>query len=238
MDSIQVKAILFDVFGTVVDWRSSIIREVSNVGEGLGVSADWGAFADRWRDAYYTGTRKVVEGKREWVSADAMHLERLEILIYEFGLGTLSNEERIHLNNAWRRLTPWPDSVEGLTRLKRKFIVGTLSNGNTGLLVHMAKHAGLPWDIILGGEDFRSYKPDSKVYLGAVERLGYSPNEVMVAAAHLSDLQQARKNGLRTGFVIRPDEFGNGKIQADLVADESVDIEASDFIELAEKMGA
>ena len=238
MDSIQVKAILFDVFGTVVDWRSSIIREVSNVGERLGVSADWGAFADRWRDAYYTGTREVVEGKREWVSADAMHLERLEILIYEFGLGTLSNEERIHLNNAWHRLTPWPDSVEGLTRLKRKFIIGTLSNGNTGLLVNMAKNAGLPWDIILGGEDFRSYKPDSKVYLGAVERLGYSPNEVMVTAAHLSDLQHARKNGLRTGFVIRPDEFGNGKIQADLVADESVDIEASDFIELAEKMGA
>ena len=237
-DVSQVKAIVFDVFGTVVDWRSSISREVTTVGDRLGVSGNWEDFADRWRAGYYEGTKDVVDQKREWITADAMHLERLQLLIAEFGLKGLSEEEIIHLNKAWHRLTPWPDSVEGLTRLKQKFIIGTLSNGNNGLLVHMAKNAALPWDIVMGGENFNSYKPDKKVYLGAVDLLGYEPHEVMVAAAHLSDLYAAKSNGLRTGFVVRPDEFGDSDMQADLVGDERIDVSALDFIDLAKKMGA
>lgn len=233
----QVKVILFDVFGTVVDWRSSIIREVTAVGEKLGVSADWGRFSDRWRDGYYTGTQDVVNGKRNWVSADTLHLERLEILKPEFGLSELNKEETIALNKAWHRLDPWPDSVEGLTRLKESYIIGTLSNGNNGLLVHMAKHAGLPWDLIMGGENFQSYKPDASVYLGAVESLGYEAHQVMIAAAHLTDLQNAKKNGLSTAFVARPDEFGDGEYTPDLEANENVDIEATDFHDLATKLG-
>ena len=237
-DITQVRAILFDVFGTVVDWRSSIIREVSAAGKKLGVSADWGRFADRWRDGYYRGTQDVVKGKRDWVSADDLHLERLQILVEEFGLGALTQDGLIELNKAWHRLDPWPDAVDGLMRLKKNFIVGTLSNGNNGLLVHMAKFAGLPWDIILGGENFQSYKPHPKVYQGAVECLGYQPFEVMIAAAHLSDLENAKKNGLMTGFVVRPDEFGDGEFKPDLAANKSVDVEASDFNVLAKKLGA
>lgn len=233
----HVKVILFDVFGTVVDWRSSIIREVAAVGEKLGVSTDWGRFADRWRDGYYTGTQDVVNGKRNWVSADVLHLERLEILKPEFGLSELNKKETIALNKAWHRLDPWPDSVEGLIRLKENYIIGTLSNGNNGLLVHMAKHAGLPWDIIMGGENFQSYKPDANVYLGAIQSLGYEAHQVMIAAAHLTDLQNAKKNGLSTAFVVRPDEFGNGEYTPDLEANESVDIEATDFNDLATKLG-
>ncbi|MDA9763915.1 MAG: haloacid dehalogenase type II [Opitutales bacterium] len=234
----QVKAILFDVFGTVVDWRGSIIREVSAVGEKLGISGNWGRFADRWRDGYYTGTQDVVNGKREWVSADTLHLERLEILKPEFGLDGLNEEETIQLNKAWHRLDPWPDSVQGLTRLKQKYIIGSLSNGNIGLLVNMAKHAGLPWDIVLSGENFRSYKPDASVYLGAVETLGLKPHEVMIAAAHITDLQNAKKNGLSTAFIVRPDEFGDGEYKPDLEADENVDVNASDLLNLAEQLRA
>lgn len=237
-DLSQVKAIVFDVFGTVVDWRTSIIEEATGIGDKLGVSRDWGNFADRWRQGYHDGTQSALSGKREWLKADTMHWERLELLKEEFGLDALSHKELQHLNKIWHRLTPWPDSVEGLTRLKEKFIIGTLSNGDNGLLVHMAKNAGLPWDVIMGAENFQSYKPDPKVYLGAVELLGYEPHEVMVAASHLSDLNNARKYGLRTGFVARPDEFGDSGKEADLVANKEIDVEASDFIDLAEKMGA
>lgn len=234
----QVKAILFDVFGTVVDWRSSIIREVRAVAEKFGVNGNWERFADRWREGYHQGTQDFRDQKREWLKADTMHMERLRELIDQFGLAGLPEDEIVQLNKAWHRLEPWPDAVEGLTRLKRKFVIGTLSNGNNGLLVHMAKNASLPWDVIMGAENFKSYKPDPKVYLGAVDLLGYEPHEVMVAAAHLSDLYSARKYGLKTGFVTRPNEFGNSGVKADLQADDGIDIEATDFIDLAEKMGA
>jgi 2-haloacid dehalogenase len=237
-DLSQVKAIVFDVFGTVVDWRSSILQEITAVAGRLGVQGNWEDFSDRWRAGYYEGTKDVLSQKRTWIKADTMHLERLHLLMDEYGMTGLSEEEIVHLNKAWHRLTPWPDSVEGLTRLKKKFIIGTLSNGNNGLLVHMAKHAGLPWDIVMGGENFQSYKPDSKVYIGAVDLLGYQPHEVMVAASHLSDLYAAKSNGLKTGFVVRPDEFGNSEMQADLVGDERIDVSAKDFVDLARKMGA
>ncbi len=237
-DLSQVKAIIFDVFGTVVDWRGTIIKELNALGAKIGVSKNWSDFADRWRQGYHDGTQSFRDQEREWLKADTMHRERLELLKAEFGLDALSEKELGHLNKVWHRLTPWPDSVEGLTRLKKKFIIGTLSNGDNGLLVHMAKNAGLPWDVIMGAENFKSYKPDPRVYLGAVDLLGYQPHEVMVAAAHLSDLNSARKFGLKTGFVVRPDEFGDSGVEADLVANEEIDVEASDFIDLAKKMGA
>jgi len=238
-DRSQVKAIVFDVFGTVVDWRSSIINKISAVGERLQVSGDWGNFADEWRGGYHDGVKSVLNKKRDWVKADAMHMERLRALMKEHDLtGRLSEEETVHLNQAWHRLTPWPDSAEGLTRLKKKFIIGTLSNGNTAILVNMAKNAKLPWDIILSGENFRSYKPDPKVYLGVADLLGLETHEVMVVAAHLADLNNARKHGLKTGFVARPDEYGNSGVKADLTANTGIDIEAADFIDLARKMGA
>lgn len=240
----EIKAVVFDVFGTVVDWRGSIIRELEAVGSRLGISRDWGSLADRWRDGYYQGTKDVLAGQRDWVTADAMHLERLEYLKSDYGLVALGTEELTELNRAWHRLTPWPDSVAGLTRLKQKFIIGTLSNGNNGLLVHMAKNAGLPWDVIMGGENFASYKPSPKVYLGGVELLGYQPHEVMVAAAHLTDLGNAHKNGLRTGFVPRPLEFGGDNSSSNMVAElaadagDHIDLIAADFNDLASKLGA
>lgn len=236
-DTSQVKALVFDVFGTVVDWRGSIIREISAVGKRLGVEADWEAFADRWRGGYHDGMQSFRDGKREWMKADTMHRERLDMLLEEFGLTGLTEEETEHLNRAWHRLDPWPDSVEGLTRLKSKYVIGTLSNGNIGLLVNMAKYGGLPWDVVLAGENFQSYKPDLKVYLGAADLLGLEPHEVMMTAAHLHDLHAAAKAGLSTGFIARPDEYGNGERKAELEADESIDVAASNYIEFAEKMG-
>ncbi|MHA1547638.1 MAG: haloacid dehalogenase type II [Alphaproteobacteria bacterium] len=232
------KAVLFDVFGTVVDWRGSIIRELTELGERRGIVSDWGEFADRWRDGYHDGIQDFFGKKRQWLKADAMHFERLQTLKSDFGLGDLSSEELTRLNKAWHRLAPWPDARAGLTRLKQKFIIGTLSNGDNGLLVHMAKNAGLPWDVIMGAENFKSYKPDPAVYLGAVDLLGYQPHEVMMAAAHLTDLHNAKKSGLQTAFVVRPHEFGDGGVEPDLVADEFVDVDATDFDDLAQKIGS
>ena len=243
-DLSEVKAIVFDVFGTVVDWRGSIIRELEAVGARLGITRDWGSLADRWRDGYYQGTKDVLAGKRDWATADVMHLERLELLKTEFDLSALGQSEIEELNRAWHRLTPWSDSVAGLTRLKQKFIIGTLSNGNNGLLVHMAKNAGLPWDVIMGGENFASYKPSPKVYLGAVELLGYQPHEVMVAAAHLTDLGNAHQNGLRTAFIPRPLEFGGSDSTSEMVAElahdagDHIDLIATDFLDLANQLEA
>lgn len=236
-DISQVKAIVFDVFGTVVDWRKSISREIRAVGERLSVDGDWEKFADRWRAGYSEGTRDVREGRREWMTADQMHRERLDILLKELGMSGLSEEETDQLNRAWHRLDPWPDAVDGLTKLKSKYIIGTLSNGNIGLLVNMAKHGGLPWDVVLSGELAGSYKPDPKVYLKAAELLGLEPQEVMMGAAHLGDLHGAAKVGLRTGFIARPDEYGSGDRKAELKADASIDVAASNYSEFAEKMG-
>lgn len=236
-DISQVKGLVFDVFGTVVDWRTSITREVRAVATKLGIDGDWEQFADRWRAGYTEGTRDVREGNREWMTADEMHRERLDILLKEFGISGLSEEETDRLNRAWHRLDPWPDAVDGLTRLKSKYIIGTLSNGNTGLLVNMAKYGGLPWDVVLSGELAGSYKPDPKVYLKAAGLLGLEPQEVMMTAAHLGDLHGAAKVGFRTGFVARPDEFGKGSDKAELEADDSIDVAASTYSEFADKMG-
>lgn len=233
----KIKALVFDVFGTVVDWRSSITREIRSVGERMGVEADWEAFADRWRAGYHDGMQAFRDGTDIWKTADQMYRDRLDLLLAEHGITDLSEPETDHLNRAWHRLDPWPDSVEGLTRLKSKFVIGTLSNGNVGLLVNMAKYGGLPWDVVFAGELVGSYKPDPKVYLMAANLLGLEPDEVMMTAAHGGDLIAAKNTGLSTAFVTRPDEFGSSGRKPGLAAPPEADVAASDFIDLAAKLG-
>ena len=194
------KALLFDVFGTVVDWRGSIIRELRSVGRSKGVDRDWGAFADAWRRGYHPAMDRVRRGELPWQSIDVLHRVILDDVLPKFDL-RLNEREKRDLNDAWHRLRPWPDSVKGLGRLKRRFVIGTLSNGNVALLVDMAKHGGLPWDCVLSAELFRHYKPDPEAYLGAAALLGLPPREVMLVAAHKNDLRAARKCGFSTAYV-------------------------------------
>jgi 2-haloacid dehalogenase len=230
-----VKALTFDVFGTVVDWRGSIIREGTEWGHAKGLQLDWAKFADRWRAGYAPTMDKVRKGSLPWMKLDRMHLLILEELLTEFDITGLSEEEKDHWNRIWHRLTPWPDAVDGLTRLKNKFIISTLSNGNVSLLVEGAKFGGLPWDMVLSAELFHHYKPDREVYAGAAELLGCQPAEVMMVAAHPSDLKASQACGFKTAFVPRPLEHGPGKEPA-AATGETFDIVARDFSELADKL--
>ena len=232
----EVKAMLFDTFGTVVDWRGSLIRDLSVWGAGQGVTADWAGFADRWRGQYQPQMERVRSGARPWVNLDALHREILDMLLAELGASGLSDAQRRHVNKVWHRLDPWPDSVEGLTRLKRRYIIGPLSNGNVALLTNLAKHANLPWDVIMSTELTRSYKPQPMAYLGACELLDLSPGEVMMCAAHNSDLSAARAQGLKTAFFARPTEHGPGQ-STDLAAAEQWDVVAADIRDLADRVG-
>jgi len=230
-----VKALAFDVFGTVVDWRGSIIREGTAWGAAKGLRVDWAQFADRWRAGYGPAMDKVRKGTLPWMKIDALHRMILDELLGEFQITGLSEEEKESWNRVWHRLRPWPDSVPGLTRLRQKYVLATLSNGNVSLLVDMAKHAGLPWDAVLSAELFHHYKPDREIYLGAADLLGLKPSEVMMVAAHTGDLKAARACGLRTGFVSRPHEYGpSGK--PDTAAGEQFDATASDLRDLAQKL--
>src|SRR5215831_11677271 len=204
----SVKALVFDTFGTVVDWRTSIAREVDAVAKRKGVVVDGAKFADAWRAGYGPSMNRVRTGELPWTKLDDLHHMILGRILPDFGLNNLSDSEIADLNRAWHRLAPWPDAVAGLTRLKKKFIIAPLSNGNIGLMTDLAKHAGLPWDVILGAELVRHYKPDKEVYLSAADFLGMNVGEVMMVAAHLGDLRAAKQLGLRTGFVTRPFEFG------------------------------
>jgi 2-haloacid dehalogenase len=230
-------ALLFDVFGTVVDWRGSIAREVRRLAarKGARERRDWGEFADAWRRGYVPAMHRVRTGELPWQSIDALHRMILDRILPEFGVRLIERERR-ELNLVWHRLSPWPDSVAGLTRLKRRHIIGTLSNGNVRLLVDMAKHARLPWDCVLSAELFRHYKPDAEVYLGAAALLGLAPREVMLVAAHKDDLAAARRCGLRTAFVRRPRERGP-KSTPDLADDRRCNFNADDFIDLARQLG-
>jgi 2-haloacid dehalogenase len=229
-------ALVFDVFGTVVDWRSTIIREGEALGREKGFEVDWPAFVDAWRGRYAPSMDRVRGGEIPWTNLDALHRASLEELLDEFGVESLSEEEKDRFNRVWHRLDPWPDAVEGLTRLKERYVIAPLSNGNVALLVSMAKRAGLPWDLILSAELVRHYKPDPETYLMAPELLDLHPEQVMMVAAHPHDLRAARENGLRTAYVPRPLEFGPGR-EAD-PPDSSFDLVADDFVELAEKLGA
>jgi 2-haloacid dehalogenase len=231
-----VRALLFDIFGTCVDWRSGITREVGLIARQKGIGVDGAVFTDAWRANYQPSMERVRSGQRPWTILDVLHRETLEALLPRFGLEALNEEERADLNRAWHRLDPWPDVVEGLTRLKQRYIISPLSNGNVGLLAKMAKRAGLPWDLILSAETSRAYKPLPASYLNAVEMLGLAPGEVMMVAAHNNDLAAARSHGLGTAFVARPTEHGP-KQTTDLTATGPWDVVATDFRELAVKMG-
>jgi 2-haloacid dehalogenase len=232
----DVKALLFDVFGTVVDWRTSIIADLTQFGAGKGIAADWAQFTDDWRALYQPALEEVRSGRRAWTILDVLHRESLEALLDRHKITTLSEAEKDHINRAWHRLEPWPDSVEGLTRLKRRYIIGTLSNGNIGLLTRMAKHAGLPWDVILGAETARAYKRLPQAYLANAQLLNLEPGQVMLAAAHNDDLAAAAAVGLRTAFVARPTEHGPHQ-KADFKAERDWDVVADDFGSLASAMG-
>lgn len=231
------KALVFDTFGTVVDWRGSIIAEGQAWGKAKGITVDWARFADRWRAGYAPAMNKVRKGELPWTKLDVLHRMILDQLLPEFGLTGLSEEEKDHWNRVWHRLRPWPDSVPGLTRLKRKFTIAPLSNGNVSLLTDMAKHAGLPWDLILGAEVAHHYKPDREAYLTAVEFLSLKPEEVMMCAAHRGDLQAARSFGLRTGFISRPNEYGPTR-KPDQAQAGDFDVVSRDILDLASQLGA
>jgi 2-haloacid dehalogenase len=230
-----VKALAFDVFGTVVDWRGSIIREGNRWNHTKGLHVDWGKFADRWRAGYVPSMNRVRQGSLPWMKLDQLHRLILDDLLVEFEIAGLSEQEKDHLNLVWHRLTPWPDAVNGLARLKKQFVITTLSNGNISLLVEMAKFVGLLWDLVLSAELFHRYKPDPEVYLGAADLLGCQPAEVMMVAAHPDDLKAAHACGLRTAFVPRPLEYGPEK-EAALPTGESFDVVAHDFMELADTL--
>ena len=233
----SVKALVFDVFGTVVDWRTSVSLEVEQLAKRKGLMVDGAKFADEWRRQYPTSMNRVRTGELPWTKLDRLHRMILDQVLKDFAISGLSEAETDSLNRAWHRLRPWPDAVRGLTRLKKKFIIAPLSNGNISLMTDMSKHSELPWDCILGAELVRHYKPDREVYESAAEFLDLKLTEVMMVAAHLGDLRSAKAVGLRTAFVPRPREFGpSGK--PDLKADSSVDIEAKDFNVLAARLGA
>jgi 2-haloacid dehalogenase len=232
----QVKALVFDVFGTVVDWRQSAIRELTAFGNGRGLVHDWARFADDWRGLYQPSLEEVRTGRRGWTILDDLHRESLVRLLERYAIKGLTAHEIDHLNRIWHRLDPWPDGVEGLTRLKRRYIIGTLSNGNTGLLTRMAKRAGLPWDVILGAETARAYKPQPECYLRNAALLNLEPHEVMLVAAHNNDLAAAASVGYRTAFVLRPSEFGAGQTK-DLAAERDWDVVTDSFIGVADAMG-
>jgi 2-haloacid dehalogenase len=232
------KALFFDVFGTCVDWRSSVIREGEALGRRLGLGGvDWAAFADAWRGQYQPQLESVRSGRRGWVTLDVLHREALDRLLDDFKLAAVPEAERAAFNLVWHRLDPWPDTVPGLLRLKRRFIVAPCSNGHIALMLDLARHGGLPWDAILGAEIAQAYKPQPAVYLRSAEAAGLAPAEVMMVAAHADDLAAAAACGMQTAFVPRPRERGAGEARDPQAAD-GADVTAADFVALAARLGA
>lgn len=231
----KVKALVFDVFGTVVDWRGSLIREGRLLGRRKKLKVDWEAFADAWRAGYRPAMARVRSGELPWTRIDDLHRMILDDLLARFGIRGLMEEDIVHLNHAWHRLKPWPDAKAGLGKLKRRHVIATLSNGNVALLVNMAKNAGLPWDCILSAEVVRHYKPDPETYLGAADLLGVRPGELMMVAAHKDDLHAARACGLKTAYVTRAREYGPAH-KVDVSREPAFDVHARDFNDLARQL--
>ncbi|MGH8709622.1 MAG: haloacid dehalogenase type II [Burkholderiales bacterium] len=231
----RVKALVFDVFGTVVDWRGSLIREGRLLGRRKKLKVDWEAFADAWRAGYRPAMARVRSGELPWTKIDDLHRMILDDLLAKFGIRGLMEEDIVHLNHAWHRLKPWPDAKAGLGKLKRRHVIATLSNGNVALLVNMAKNAGLPWDCILSAEVVHHYKPDPETYLGAADLLGVRPGELMMVAAHKDDLHAARACGLRTAYVTRAREYGPAS-KVDVSREPAFDVHARDFNDLARQL--
>ncbi len=231
MNRIQVLA--FDVFGTVVDWYGSVSREV----EKIGLDVDPDAFTLAWRRGYAPAMQRVRSGELGWTRLDTLHRMILDDLLKQFGVSGLPEEKIRHLNRVWHRLEPWPDSVAGLYRLKQRFTICTLSNGNLGLLSNMAKRAHLPWDCILCAEIFRHYKPDPQTYLGVARVFDVLPEEVLMVAAHHQDLEAARGCGFKTAYVERPLEFGpNQKKDCSPVSDNT--LHSTDLVDLADQLSS
>jgi 2-haloacid dehalogenase len=235
--SLAVKALVFDVFGTVVDWRSSVTREVQELAARKKLRLDAAKFADAWRGLYGASMNRVRTGELPWTKLDDLHRMMLDRVLADFSITDLTEAEKAQLNKAWHRLAPWADAPGGLARLKKRFLIAPLSNGNIALMTNLAKHAGLPWDCILGAELVRHYKPDREVYESAAAFLDLPREEVMMVAAHLGDLRAAKGVGLRTAFVPRPLEFGPAG-KPDAQPDASVDVTATDFNDLARQLGA
>jgi 2-haloacid dehalogenase len=231
-----VRILVFDTFGTVVDWRGSVIAEGERLGKAKGLTVDWAAFADAWRGGYGPSMNRVRKGDLPWTKLDALHRLILDDLLVKNKIEGLSEDEKKHLNLVWHRLKPWPDAVQGLTRLKKKFVIAPLSNGNVSLLTDMAKQANIPWDCILSTEIVKRYKPDRETYLMAAEFWDVEPSAVMMVAAHAGDLDAAKKLGLKTAYVHRPLEFGPARTPTQPPAG-SYDFMARDFRELASQLG-
>jgi 2-haloacid dehalogenase len=232
-----IKALTFDVFGTVVDWRSGVAREAEAVLAPKGIVRNWGGFADAWRARYMPAMAKVSTGERPFVILDVLHRENLVELLRAEGIEGLSEAEIDALNLAWHKLDPWPDVPEGMARLKRGFVLASLSNGNVSLMVDVARRAGLPWDAILGAEVARAFKPQPEAYDAAARMLGLAPAECLMVAAHPTDLAAAATRGFRTAYVHRPLERGPGR-EARRPDAGTFDYEVDDFQELAEALGA
>ncbi len=236
-DPASIRAVVFDVFGTVVDYRSGVIRALREAGARHGVEADWDSMADEWRAGYMPATLRVRRGERPWTDIDVLHREILETLLPRYGLAALPESGRVELNRVWHRLDPWPDSVAGLRRLKQKFIIASLSNGSVALLVNMARHAGLPWDLVLSAELVRHYKLAPEAYRMAPRLLQLEPHQILMAAAHPNDLRAAAGEGLRTAYVHRPLEKGPHWTPHS-VAPGEFDLWAGSIEELATQLGA
>ena len=232
----DVRALTFDVFGTTVDWRTGVSAGARRLGALSGVDADWERLADLWRALYMPSMNRVRSGELPWTNFDRLHRKSLDEVLRDVGADGFDAAAREELTLAWERLPPWPDSVQGLARLARRFTVSTLSNGNRAQQAALIRFAGLPFQRMLSAEDFRHYKPDPEVYLGAASALGLEPGQVMMVAAHKGDLRAAQAAGLRAAFVERPLEKGPGG-GADLLPDPQADVQATDFMDLADKLG-
>ena len=228
--------IVFDTFGTVVDWRGSLIADLSAFGQKRSITADWAALVDAWRASYHPSMDRVRKGEQPWTKLDGLHRASLDKLVADFGIKGLTEQDLVHINLGWHRLNGWPDSVPGLTRLKKQFVIGPLSNGNVSLLSYMAKHAGLPWDMVFGSDLFGHFKPDPETYLGVAKLMDLAPDQVMLGAAHNNDLANARKCGLMTAFFPRPTEYGPHQ-KRDYAADQEWDFVAKDIEDLATQLG-
>lgn len=232
-----VKALVFDVFGTCVDWRTSLIGDFTKWSEKRGIKADWTALVDGWRAVYAASMDEVRKNPQNgYIILDVLHRRSLERLVAQFNIQGLTEADLHYLTLGWHRLHSWPDTNAGLSRLKKKYIISPLSNGNVALLTNMAKYAGLPWDLVLSAEVFRHYKPDAETYLGAAKILGLAPGQVMMVAAHNNDLAAAQALGLKTAFVPRVTEYGPHQ-NRDFKADGNWDYVVADFNDLASKLG-
>ncbi len=233
--AVAVKALFFDVFGTLVDWRTSIARQARALLEPRGYALDWTAFADAWRGEYQGAMEEVRAGRIGFRKLDALHRRNLDLILPRFNLGLLTEDERRDLNMVWHRLDAWPDVTSGLVRLKRRYLLAPVSNGNISLMVDLARHNDFPWDAILGAEIAGDYKPKPRVYLAAAEAFDVSPHECMMVAAHTADLIAASAVGMRTAHIARPNESGPGRGEAKPT--EPVDVAAKSLEDLAGQLG-